>query len=277
MGWTVGGVAGGVVAIAGTVGAWIGLSSIARPQVLRHAVPLRKLLGDAEQEVEQNKDWVKIDFERKLKEFEERRANKVREAEETMARVVAEAEQKRREQHQAADVKFPPLVEQVRVRRDEQVKKAEEIYPAKIAARKAKYDADKKELDESYLKTKTGTDQEYQRVWQALIDDWTGGMGKIDDGPARRERGGRAAVPRLDAARARRLEAADGGPARTAVRRLLGRPEPVPQRRPPRPAAQVGAHPLRPARPGALPHPWPRRSSAPPTAARTTPSRCSRR
>ncbi len=181
MGWTVGGVAGGVVAVAGTVGAWLGLSSMARPQVQGHAVPLRKLLADAEQEVEQNKEWVKNDFERKLKEFEERRANKVREAEETMARVVAEAEERRREAHKAADVKFPPLVEQVRQRRDEQNKKVEDVYPARIAARKEKYDADKKELDESYLKTRTATEDEYKRAWQSLIDDWTGGMGRIDE------------------------------------------------------------------------------------------------
>src|SRR5262249_19774583 len=64
MGWTVGGVAGGVVAVAGTIGAWLGLSSVARPQVQGHSVPLRKLLADAEQEAEQNKEWVKTDFER---------------------------------------------------------------------------------------------------------------------------------------------------------------------------------------------------------------------
>ena len=80
---------------------------MARPQVLRHAVPLRKLLADAEQLVEQNKDWIKNEFEGKLKELEERRATKVREAEEAMARIVAEAEQRQQEQHQAADVKYP--------------------------------------------------------------------------------------------------------------------------------------------------------------------------
>ena len=245
--------------------------------MLRHAVPLRKLLADAEQEVEQNKDWVKIDFERKLKEFEERRANKVREAEETMARVVAEAEQKRREAHQAADVKFPPLIEQVRVRRDEQVKKAEEIYPAKIAARKEKYDADKKELDASYLKTKTATEQEYQRAWQALIDDWTGGMGKIDE--ALRGVNEEAARRFLDWTQPE----LDGWkpptevPPGLAVRRLLRRLEPVPRRRAPRPAAQVGAHPLRPARAAALSHH--RLDAHPRRRRRQGPrrSRCSRR
>ncbi|HLH27900.1 MAG TPA: hypothetical protein VKW77_03230, partial [Acidimicrobiales bacterium] len=181
MGWTVGGVAGGVVAVAGTIGAWLGLSSMARPQVQRHAVPLRKLLADSEQEVEQNKEWVKVEFERKLKEFEERRAGKVREAEETMARVVAEAEARRQEAHKAADVKYPPLIEQVRQRRDEQMKKIEEVYPARIAARKEKYEKDRKELDEAYLRTKATTDEEYARAWQALINDWTGGMGRIDE------------------------------------------------------------------------------------------------
>ena len=178
---TVGGIAGGVVAIAGTVGGWLGLSSMAKPQVLRHAVPLRKLLADAEQEVEQNKEWVKVEFEKKLKDFEDRRANKVREAEETMARVVAEAEGRRREAHKAADVKYPPLVEQVRVRRDEQAKKVEDVYPARIAERKEKYDKDKKELDESYQRTRAATEEEYTRNWQALIDDWTGGMKRIDE------------------------------------------------------------------------------------------------
>ncbi len=181
LGWTVGGVVGGVITVAGTIGAYLGLSSMARPQVLRHAVPLRKLLEDAAAEVEQNKDWIKNEFEVKLKEFEERRATKVREAEEAMARIVAEAEKRRQEQHQAADVKFPPLVEQVRVRRDEQMKKVEEIYPAKIAARKEKYVADKQELDKSHAQIKADTDQEYARAWQALIDDWTGGMGRIDE------------------------------------------------------------------------------------------------
>ncbi len=181
MGWAVGGAAGGVLAVAGTVGAWLGLSAMAKPQVQRHAVPLRKLLEDAEHEVEQNKEWVKIEFERKLKEFEDRRANKVREAEETMARVVAEAERRRQEAHQAADVKYPPLIEQVRLRRDEQMKQVEEIYPAKIAARKEKYDTDKKELDASYLATRQATESEYARAWQSLIDDWTGGMGRIDE------------------------------------------------------------------------------------------------
>ena len=87
-------------------------------------------------------------------------------------------------------------------------KKVEEIYPAQIAARKEKYDADKKELDESYRKTKDATEQEYQRAWQTLIDDWTGGMGRIDE--ALRGVNEEAARRFLDwtPARPRRLEAA---------------------------------------------------------------------
>ncbi len=205
--------------LAGPVSSW--------PSPRSSATPSRSASSwsDAEQEVEQNKEWVKVEFERKLKEFEDRRANKVREAEETMARIVAEAEQKRQEHHQAADVKFPPLIEQVRLRRDEQMKKVEEVYPARIAARKEKYDADKKELDESYQATRTATEEEYARAWQALIDDWTGGMGADRRGPRRRQR----ARPRgafLDWTRPE----LDGwkpparGPARPAVRRLRGRP-----------------------------------------------------
>ena len=255
LGWTVGGVVGGRRRrrrddrrLARPLRRWRSPRSCATPS--RSASSSR----DAEQEVEQNKDWIKNEFEVKLKEFEERRATKVREAEEAMARIVAEAEQRRQEQHQAADVKFPPLVEQVRVRRDEQMKKVEEIYPAKIAARKEKYDADKKELDESYRADQGGHRPGIRPRLAGPDRRLDRRHGADRRGPARRQRGGRAAVPRLDAARARRLEAADGGPARPAVRRLRGRPEPVSQRRPPRPAAQVGAHPLRPARAPAVPH-----------------------
>ena len=150
MGWTVGGVVGGVVAVAIAVGGFIGLGTMARPRVLRHAVPLKKLLADATQLAEQEKDWVKLEFERKLKSFEERRSTKVREAEETMARIAADAEARRREAHKAADVKYLPLIDQVRVRRDEESKKVEDVYPARIAALKEKYEKDRKELDESY-------------------------------------------------------------------------------------------------------------------------------
>src|SRR5262249_16861528 len=89
--WTVAGVAGAVVALATGIGARLGLASMARPHVLKHAVPLRKSLAGAEQLVEENKEWIKNEFDRKLKEFEQRRADKVRESEEKMASSVDEA------------------------------------------------------------------------------------------------------------------------------------------------------------------------------------------
>src|SRR5439155_11950432 len=159
----------------------IGLGSMARPQVLRHAVPLRQALADAEQLVEQNKDWTKNEFEGKLKQFEERRTTKVREAEEAMARAVAEAEQRRQQQRQAADAKYPARAEQIRQRRDEDLKKADAKYPPKIDAIKKKYAQDKQQLDESYRQTKQATKQAYDQAWQNLIDTWTGGMGRIDE------------------------------------------------------------------------------------------------
>src|SRR5262249_54980015 len=146
VGWIVACVVGAIVAVALGVGAYLGLGSMARPQVIRHAVPIRKALADAEQQVEQHKDWVKQEFEAKLKEFEELRTSKVRDAEEKMARTVAEAEQRRQQQRQAADEKFPARAEQIRKKRDEDLKKADEKYPPRIEGIKQKYARDKQEL-----------------------------------------------------------------------------------------------------------------------------------
>ena len=51
---------------------------------------LRKAIAEADQLVEQNKDWVKTEFESKLRELDKNRETKVRDAEEEMARRVAE-------------------------------------------------------------------------------------------------------------------------------------------------------------------------------------------
>ena len=52
-------------------------------------MPLRQALADAEQLVEQNKDWVKNEFEGKLKELEKKRETMVRDAEETARRAAS--------------------------------------------------------------------------------------------------------------------------------------------------------------------------------------------
>ena len=181
VGWTGAGIAGAVAAIGAGVGSYLGLTSVAKPHVQRHAVPLRKLLDDAEQLVEQNTDWVKKEFEAKLKEFEERRTNRVREAEELMNRVVAEAQQRREEQRKVADEKFPAKAEQIRQRRDEDLKKVDAKYPPLIESIKKKYTQDKQELDESIRKTKETTKLAYNQAWQNLIHNWTSGMAKIDE------------------------------------------------------------------------------------------------
>ncbi len=181
IGWTGAGIVGGVVAVASAIGAWIGLAKIAKPRVLRHAAPLRKGLTDAEQLVEQNKEWVKNEFETKLKEFERIRADKVRDAEETMARRVAEFQERHQKATQEADVEFPARLQAIAKKFEESLKKVEEHYPPRIVALKEKYEKDKRELDESYRQIKEATQQLYSQAWNSLIKTWTEGMGQIDD------------------------------------------------------------------------------------------------
>jgi DNA segregation ATPase FtsK/SpoIIIE, S-DNA-T family len=180
VGWTTAGIAGGVAAVASGIGAYLGLSSMARPNVARHAAPLRGALAEAEQLLEQNKDWIKLKFEGKLKELEKKRETLVREAEELLGRKVAEFQVRHQKQTEEADQTFPARLDQIRIRRDEGLKKAEEHFPPRIAALKEKYEKDRRELDESNRKTKETTKFHYEEAWRNLIKNWTEGMARID-------------------------------------------------------------------------------------------------
>ncbi len=180
VGWTTAGIVGGVVAVASGVGAYLGLSSMARPSVAKHSVPLRKSLADAEQLVEREKDWIKNKFDGKLKELEKKREAMVREAEELLSRRVTEFQSRHQKQTEEADNTYPARLEQIRVRRDEGLKKAEEHFPPRIAALKEKYEKDRRELDESNRKTKETTKIHYEQAWSNLIKNWTEGMGRVN-------------------------------------------------------------------------------------------------
>ena len=180
VGWTTAGIAGAVAALAAGIGARIGLNSLARPAVARHAVPLKKALAEAEQLVEREKDWVKIKFDGKIRELETKRETMVHDAGAAMARSIAEFQVRHQKQTEEADKTFPVRLEQIRVRRDEGLKKAEDHYPPRIVALKEKYEKDRRELDESYRKTKETTKLHYEQAWANLIKNWTEGMARVD-------------------------------------------------------------------------------------------------
>ncbi len=180
VGWTTAGIVGGVVAVASGVGAYLGLSSMARPSVAKHSVPLRRDLAAAEQLVEAEKDWIKNKFDGKIKELEKKRETMVRDAEDLLGRRVSEFQSRHQKQTEEADNTYPARLDQIRVRRDEGLKKAEEHYPPRIAALKEKYEKDRRELDESNRKTKETTKLHYEQAWANLIKNWTEGMGRVN-------------------------------------------------------------------------------------------------
>jgi hypothetical protein len=179
-GWITAGIAGLVAAVAAAIGARLGLVSLARPSVARHSDPLRTALSEAEQHLERNKDWVKRDFDTKVRDLEKTRETKVRDAEETMGRRIAEF-QVRHQQHTAeADITYPARLEDIKRRRDDSLKKADEHYPPRITALKEKYEKDRVEHDESYRQAKEATQQAYAQAWNTLITNWTEGMSRVD-------------------------------------------------------------------------------------------------
>jgi DNA segregation ATPase FtsK/SpoIIIE, S-DNA-T family len=179
IGWVPAGIVGVVAGVGAGIGAYITLAKTARPSVVRHAAPLRKAIADADQIVEQNKDWVKSEFESKLRELDKNREAKVREADETLGRRVAEFQDRQQKQIDEADQIYPAKLEDIRRRQDEGNKKVEAHYPPRIVALKEKYEKDRRELDESNQQTKATTQQQYKQTWDTLIKDWTEGMARI--------------------------------------------------------------------------------------------------
>jgi DNA segregation ATPase FtsK/SpoIIIE, S-DNA-T family len=179
VGWVPAAVVGVVVSLAAGIGAYIALSKMARPSIVHHAAPMRKAIADADQLVEQSKDWVKTEFESKLRELDKNREGKVRDADETLGRRVAEFQDRQQKQTEEADRVYPAKLEEIRRRQDEGNKKVEDHYPPKITALKAKYEKDRREVDESNQETKATTQQQYKETWDKLIKDWTEGMARI--------------------------------------------------------------------------------------------------
>ncbi len=180
VGWVIAGIVGAVAAVGAGIGAYLGFSSMARPSVARHSVPLKRALAESEALVEENKDWIKNKFDTKLKELEKKRETMVRDAEEVLTRRSSEFQSRHQKQMEEADNTYPARLDQIRLRRDEGLKKADEHFPPRIAALKEKYEKDRRELDESYRKTKETTKLHYDQAWNNLIKNWTEGMARVD-------------------------------------------------------------------------------------------------
>ena len=144
IGWIPAAIVGVVAAVAAAIGARIALVGMARPTVAKHAVPLNKAIADATKLVEDNKDWIKNEYESKMRALDEKRVKSVREAEETMVRRIAEFQSRQEKQTAEADAAYPVKLEEIRKRHDAGITTIEEHYPPRIAAQKEKYEKDRR-------------------------------------------------------------------------------------------------------------------------------------
>jgi hypothetical protein len=180
IGWIPAAIIGVIAAIAAAIGARMTLVGMAGPSVAKHAVPLKNAIADAAKLVEDNKDWIKNDFESKMRALDGKRVESVRDAEETMGRRIAEFQSRQEKQNAEADATYPVKLEQIRKRHDDGIKTVEEHYPPRIAAQKEKYEKDRRHLDESYAQTKATTKQLHDEAWNNLIKNWTDGIARVN-------------------------------------------------------------------------------------------------
>jgi hypothetical protein len=181
LGWTTGAIVGAGLAVAAAAGSYVGLSRLARPRVSRHFFPLHTSLEDAERLLVQTTEWLKSEYERRLKEIEQGRENECKKADEVMTRRLAEAETSQQSDRQEADLSYPVLLAEIVQKRDKELKQADEHYPPRIKARDEQFERDARQLQEAYRKTKETTKQLYDQTWADLIRTWTEGLAHVGD------------------------------------------------------------------------------------------------
>ena len=165
VGWTPAAIVGVVVGVGAGIGALIGLLEVGSPRP-SSGTPCRfaRRSPRPKQLVEQNKDWVKNEFDSKLRELEKKPGKEGADAEEDdgspRRRVPgAPAKADRRGRQEISR----PSSRQIQRRHDDGIKKVEDHYPPRIAALKEKYENDRRELDESYARPRQTTQEQYNR------------------------------------------------------------------------------------------------------------------
>ncbi|APW58676.1 FtsK/SpoIIIE domain-containing protein [Paludisphaera borealis] len=179
IGWPIGIGVGVVAAIAAAVGAHVALSKKAQAGVARHFHPLKHDLEEAERKLDETKDWVKTEFERRQKEADEKREDDYKKAEDKMKVRVAEADARQQKALAEADVVYPQRLADIRKRREEESQKCEATYPPRIQAHKEKFDADAKQLQDHHRGIREATKNAYDAAWNELIRTWTEGLARV--------------------------------------------------------------------------------------------------
>ena len=231
--------------VASGVGAYLGLELDGTPergQARRAAAT--KALPMPSSLLEKEKDWIKNKFDGKIKELEKKRETMVRDAEELLAARVSRVPEPASEANGRGRQDVPgaaranPRSPRRRAQESRGTLSAPHRRPqGKIRKRSPRPRRVLPEDERDHQASlRTGMGQPDQEL------DRGDGAGR-PDGERSSRRGG-APVPGLGAARAGRLEAADRGASRHAVRRLRRRPQSFPERRARRPAAQIGADPF---------------------------------
>ncbi|QEH37082.1 FtsK-like domain-containing protein [Aquisphaera giovannonii] len=175
-GWIVGGVVGVAAALVAGIGSYIGLKKVVRPRLARHYFALQHAVDDAGRLLEQTKEWVKNDYERKMREAEENRERDVNKSRATAQQRSQDAEARYQREKADADTSFPARLDAVAAKRDADMKAADGHYPPRLKAMDEAYEADSAQLQDAFRKAKAETTRLYEEAWANLVRKWSDGL-----------------------------------------------------------------------------------------------------
>ncbi|WP_165219552.1 FtsK/SpoIIIE domain-containing protein [Aquisphaera insulae] len=180
-GWTAGAIAGVAAALLTGVGSYLGLFKVGRRRLARHYFPLKQAIEDSERLLDQTKEWVKGDYERRLREAEETRERDVKKARADAGQRIQEAEAKHQQDRANADTAFPARIDASAAKRDADLKAADEHYPPRLRALDEAYESDAAHLKDTHDQARAETTRDYDQAWARLVRDWTEGLAHAGD------------------------------------------------------------------------------------------------
>ncbi|HEV3448387.1 MAG TPA: FtsK/SpoIIIE domain-containing protein [Gemmataceae bacterium] len=162
---------------AGLVLAW--LYSTARKQITRVYQPLRQSLVELQAACEKARDQTREAHQKRMVGAKKLCEKEVRQATEKHKKKSAAAQQRRDSDWQQAEDKYKKQVADSTQRRDTDLRQAHEKFQRLRAEIFERYETDSHQIHEQHFKQMSDSKQRHDNEWQALIQTWQQGLGKV--------------------------------------------------------------------------------------------------
>ncbi len=177
--WTAGGIAGGLggLILAVVLRTW--MMSIARVQVVKLAVPLKRAIAEGEAAIVAAREWVASNHQRRKAEAEAKREGELSRANEAHVAASRQAARTRERNVQRVDEQYLTANKEALERRDAGVAALEADFQKITAEDTARFEAERDRLQATLDADAIRRTQDLDAFLTALREDWSNGLARI--------------------------------------------------------------------------------------------------